>query len=104
MKTRALTAPGGRGSLYLDESPRLKKNRDYQERFKLTFHTDADASGFKVFWQPVYASRQSTTDAYPKPAPSNPPATTSLRKCMPSRIREHAMLAAQNNSSARMAG
>ena len=40
------------------------------------------------------------TDAYPSPAPSSPPATTSLRKCMPSRIREHATLTAQNSSSA----
>jgi hypothetical protein len=43
VKTPVLTAPGGRGSLYLDKSQDWKKNRDFQERSELTFHTGSIA-------------------------------------------------------------
>jgi hypothetical protein len=40
----------------------------------------------------------------PSPAPISAPATTSLRKCMPSRMREAATFAAQNSSAGASGG
>ena len=40
----------------------------------------------------------------PRPAPSSIAAITSLRKCMPSKMRETAMLKAQNRSGAASCG
>jgi hypothetical protein len=39
LKTRALTAPNGRGSFYLDESEGVKWSRDLQERFSADVFT-----------------------------------------------------------------
>jgi hypothetical protein len=45
VKTPALTAPGGRGSLISMNPQRSKWSRESQERSELTFHADSSASG-----------------------------------------------------------
>src|ERR1022692_1983573 len=42
--------------------------------------------------------RKSQTEPYARPEPISAPATTSLKKCIPSRTRDNAMLAAQNSN------